>query len=96
MKKTKQTTAAERQYLIEKEKFVPVSQYFGEDTFNYKAMKARLPKETFKKLMDAINEDKTLDAKTADIVAEAMKKMGAGKRRHAFCTLVPADDRHYR
>jgi glutamine synthetase len=79
MKKTKQTTAAERQYLIEKEKFVPVSQYFGEDTFNYKAMKARLPKETFKKLMDAINEDKTLDAKTADIVAEAMKKWALEK-----------------
>jgi len=73
MKKTKQTTAAERQYLIEKEKFVPVSQYFGEDTFNRKAMKEKLSRETFKKLMDAIDEGKTIDAKTADIVAEAMK-----------------------
>jgi glutamine synthetase len=79
MKKTKQTTAAERQYSIEKEKFVPVSQYFGEDTFNYKTMKERLPKETFKKLMEAVNEDKRLDAKTADVVAEAMKKWALEK-----------------
>ena len=79
MKKTKQTTAAERQYLIEKEKFVPVSQYFGEDTFNRKAMKEKLPKETFKKLMDAIEEGKTIDAKTADVVAEAMKKWALEK-----------------
>lgn len=79
MKKTKQTTAAERQYLIEKEKFVPVSQYFGEDTFNRRAMKEKLPKETFKKLMDAIDEGKTIDVKTADIVAEAMKKWALAK-----------------
>ncbi len=79
MKKTKQTTAAERQYLIEKEKFVPVSQYFGEDTFNRKAMKEKLPKETFKKLLDAIDEGKTIDAKTADVVAEAMKKWALEK-----------------
>ena len=79
MKKTKQTTAAERQYLIEKEKFVPVSQYFGEDTFNRKAMRERLPKEAFKKLMDAIEARKTIDAKTADVVAEAMKKWALEK-----------------
>jgi len=79
MKKTKKTTAAEREYVIEKEKFVPVSKYFGEDTFNQKTMKERLPKETFKKLMDAINEDKRLDLKTADVVAEAMKKWALGK-----------------
>jgi len=79
MKKTKQTTAAERQYLIEKEKFVPVSQYFGEDTFNRKAMRERLPKEAFKKLMDAIEARKTIDAKTADVVAEAMKRWALEK-----------------
>jgi len=65
--------------LIEKEKFVPVSQYFGEDTFNRKAMKEKLPKETFKKLMEAIEEGKTIDAKTADIVAEAMMKWALEK-----------------
>lgn len=79
MRKKNLAIAAERQYLIEKEKFVPVSKYFGEDTFNRKSMKERLPKETFKKLMDAINEDKRLDLKTADIVADAIKKWALEK-----------------
>ena len=79
MKKSKPVIASERSYIIEKEKFVPVSQYFGEDTFNRKAMKEKLPKEAFKKLMDAIEEGKTIDAKTADIVAEAMKKWALEK-----------------
>ena len=42
MKKTKPTHAAERQYVVEKEKFVPVSEYFGEDTFNQQVMKEKL------------------------------------------------------
>ena len=79
MKKTTPTIAAERQYVIEKEKFVPVSEYFGEDTFNHKMMKEKLPKDTFKKLMEAINEDKTLDAETANIVAHAMKEWALEK-----------------
>ena len=79
MKKAKPITAAERNYVIEKEKFVPVSEYYGEDTFNNKAMKEKLPKDTYKKLMEAINEDKTLDAATADIVAHAMKEWALEK-----------------
>jgi len=79
MKKTTPTLAAERQYVIEKEKFVPVSQYFGEDTFSHKIMKEKLPKDTFKKMMDAINEDKTLDEKTANVVAHAMKEWALEK-----------------
>ena len=79
MKKTTPTIAAERQYVIEKEKFVPVSEYFGEDTFNHKIMKEKLPKDTFRKLMEAINEDKSLDAETANIVAHAMKEWALEK-----------------
>jgi glutamine synthetase len=79
MKKTTPTLAAERNYVIEKEKFVPVSQYFGEDTFNHTVMKEKLPKDTFKKLMEAINEDKALDAETANIVAHAMKEWAIEK-----------------
>ncbi len=79
MKKSRPIIAAERNYVIEKEKFVPVSQYFGEDTFNQKVMKDKLPKETFKKLLDAINEDKTLDNDTAGIVAHAMKEWALEK-----------------
>lgn len=79
MKKTTPILAAERQYVIEKEKFVPVSQYFGEDTFNHKVMKEKLPKDTFRKLMEAINEDKMLDDETANIVAHAMKEWALEK-----------------
>jgi glutamine synthetase len=79
MKTAKPITAAERSYIIEKEKFVPVSEYYGEDTFNNKVMKEKLPKDTYKKLMEAINEDKTLDITTADLVAHAMKEWALEK-----------------
>ncbi|MGD0020994.1 MAG: glutamine synthetase III [Smithellaceae bacterium] len=71
--------ATERNYTIEKEKFIPVSEYYGEDTFNYKVMKEKLPKSAYKKIMDAINEDKILDLETADIVAHAMKEWALEK-----------------
>jgi glutamine synthetase len=79
MRKSKPVIASERNYTIEKEKFVPVSEYYGEDTFNNKVMKEKLPKDTFKKLMEAINEDKILDLATADIVAHAMKEWALEK-----------------
>ena len=79
MKKTRPIIASERNYVIEKEKFVPVSEYYGEDTFNNKIMKEKLPKDTYRKLMEAINEDKILDIATADIVAHAMKEWALGK-----------------
>ncbi len=79
MKKSRPVIASERNYTIEKEKFVPVSEYYGEDTFNHKVMKEKLPKDTFKKLMEAINEDKILDAETANIVAHAMKEWAIEK-----------------
>lgn len=79
MKKSRPVIASERNYTIEKEKFVPVSEYYGEDTFNNKIMKEKLPKDTYKKLMEAINEDKILDIATADIVAHAMKEWALEK-----------------
>ena len=79
MRKSKPVIASERNYTIEKEKFVPVSEYYGEDTFNHKVMKEKLPKDTFKKMMEAINEDKILDVATANIVAHAMKEWSIEK-----------------
>ncbi|MEQ8216134.1 MAG: glutamine synthetase III, partial [Smithellaceae bacterium] len=79
MKKAKPITAAERKYTIEKEKFVPVSEYYGEDTFSTRVMKDKLPKDTYKKILEAITEDKALDATTADIVACAMKEWALEK-----------------
>ena len=78
MKKTA-TTATERNYIIEKEKLVPVSAYYGEDTFSHAEMKERLPKDTYKKLLDTINEGKPLDIETANIVAHAMKEWAISK-----------------
>ena len=51
MKKTRPVIASERNYIIEKEKFVPVSEYYGEDTFNNKVMKEKLPKDTYLSLI---------------------------------------------
>jgi glutamine synthetase len=79
MKKTEPMIAAERNYIIEKEKFIPVSGYYGEDTFNNKIMKEKLPKDTYKKLMETINEDKSLDIETANIIAHAMKEWAIEK-----------------
>lgn len=79
MKKLSSTIASERSYVVEKEKCVPVSEYYGEDTFNLKVMKVKLPKDTFKKIMEAINEDSILDIETANIVAHAMKEWALAK-----------------
>jgi glutamine synthetase len=79
MKKSRPVIASERNYIIEKEKFVPVSEYYGEDTFSNKVMKEKLPKDAYKKLLDAINEDKALDIETANIVAHAMKEWAIAK-----------------
>jgi len=79
MKNNHPTIAAERNYLIEKEKFTPVSEFYGEDTFSLKVMKVKLPKDTYKKIMEAINEEKILDIETANIVAHAMKEWALAK-----------------
>ncbi len=72
MKKTVPVTASERNYVVEKEKFLPVSGYYGEDTFNSRVMKEKLPSDTYRKITAAIEEGKILDTETANIVAHAM------------------------
>jgi glutamine synthetase len=79
VKKTKPTIAAERKYVVEKEKLIPVSEYYGEDTFSNKVMKERLPKGVYKKMMEAIEEAKALDSETANIVACVMKDWALAK-----------------
>jgi glutamine synthetase len=79
MKKLSPVIASERTYVIEKEKFVPVSEYYGEDTFSLKVMKVKLPKDTYRKVLDAINEEKILDIETANTVAHAMKEWALEK-----------------
>ena len=79
MKNLQPVIASERNYVCEKEKFVPVSQYYGEDTFSYRVMQEKLPKDTFKKLMQSINDNKPLDMETANITAHAMKEWAIEK-----------------
>jgi glutamine synthetase len=79
MKNLQPVIASERNYVCEKEKFVPVSQYYGEDTFSYRVMQEKLPKDTFKKLMQSINDNKPLDMETANIAAHAMKEWAIEK-----------------
>ncbi len=79
MKKNKKITAVERNYTVKKEKFIPISEYYGEDTFNFKVMSEKLPKGAFKKLKETIEEDKQLDLETANIVAHAMKEWALEK-----------------
>jgi glutamine synthetase len=79
MKKMTPTIATERNYTVEKEKCLPISSYFGEDTFNDKAMQAKLPKATYEKLKESMEKGKKLDVKTANAVANAMKKWALEK-----------------
>ena len=79
MKRTVPVTASERNYAVQKEKCLPVSAYYGEDTFNSRVMKEKLSTETHKKIMAAIEEDRPLDLDTANIVAHAMMEWAIGK-----------------
>lgn len=79
MKRTVPVTASERNYTVQKEKCLPVSAYYGEDTFNSKVMKEKLSTETYKKIMAAIEEERPLDLETANIVAHAMMEWAIGK-----------------
>ena len=79
MKRTVPVTASERNYTVQKEKCLPVSAYYGEDTFNSKVMKEKLSTETYKKIMVAIEEERPLDLETANIVAHAMMEWAIGK-----------------
>src|SRR4030065_1597440 len=79
MKKITPTIATERTYTVEKEKCLPISSYFGEDTFNDKIMQKKLPKASYEKLKESIEKGKKLDIKTAKAVANAMKKWALEK-----------------
>ena len=50
-----------------------VPEYFGCMVFDDKAMKSRLPKETYKAMKKTIQDGKRLDIALANVVANAMK-----------------------
>jgi glutamine synthetase len=70
------------------EETMGVAGIFGEDVFNDDVMKKRLPKNVYADYHKAIDENKELDLKTADILAGAMKdwaiEKGATHYTHWF------------
>ncbi|MBN2342905.1 MAG: glutamine synthetase III [Deltaproteobacteria bacterium] len=71
---------------------VSVDEIFGQNVFNNKVMKDKLPKPVFKSLMKTIEEKTSLDPDVADVVAAAMKdwaiSKGATHYTHVFYPLT--------
>jgi glutamine synthetase len=65
-----------------------IEEIFGQDVFSERAMRERLPKDIFQRLMKTINKGEKLDAHLADVVASAMKdwaiERGATHYTHWF------------
>ena len=80
MEKTKPIIASERTYVVEKEKSdsrvgILRRRHLQQQGYEGEASEG----DVYKKLMEAINENKTLDLATADIVAHAMKEWAIEK-----------------
>ena len=61
------------------DKFVNVSEIFGENVFNNAVMRERLPKEIYKELKETIDKGKELDPAIADAIAHEMKEWAIEK-----------------
>ena len=63
----------------------PVISVFGSNVFNDSVMRERLPKEIYRSLKKTIQGDHSLDASTADVIANAMKDWAIEKGATHFC-----------
>jgi len=61
------------------------AEMFGTNVFNDTVMRARLPKNVYRKLKETIDEGKELDPSIADVVANAMKDWAIEKGATHFC-----------
>lgn len=66
-------------------KRLPVSGFFGVNTFDISQMKEKLPRDTFTKLRQTIDLGKKLDGDVANIVANAAKEWALAKGCTHFC-----------
>ena len=57
-----------------------VSENFASNVFNEAVMKERLPKETYQSMKKTMEQGLSLDASTAQIVANAHERLGTRKR----------------
>ena len=64
--------------MSEKE-YYNVADIFGGNVFNDSVMRERLPKGTYKKLHELLDEGKELDIETADVIAHEMKEWAIEK-----------------
>jgi glutamine synthetase len=62
-----------------------VSDYYGTNVFGPDTMKLLLPKETFRKVQDAIEKGQRLDQESANAVASAMKTWAMQKGATHYC-----------
>lgn len=62
-----------------------ITDYYGKHTFGLKAMKEKLPKQAYQDIIKTIREGKTLDAKTADVIANAVREWAAEQGVTHFC-----------
>jgi glutamine synthetase len=62
-----------------------VSDYYGTNVFGLDTMKLLLPKETFRKVQDAIEKGARLDQESANAVASAMKTWAMQKGATHYC-----------
>lgn len=73
---------------------IKVSSYFGCDTFGWRTMQERLPKEVFRALRKCIRKGERLSAEVAHVVAQAMKdwaiERGATHFTHWFQPMTGA------
>ena len=58
---------------------VNVAEIFGENVFDDRVMQERLPKKTYQKLKQTIQEGRELDSETADVIAHEMKEWAIEK-----------------
>ncbi len=85
MKVINPVTASERDYIVENEKKIPVSKYYGEDIFSTRVMMEKLPKDVYKRMADIINGGRKMDADTANAVAHAIKEWAIEKGATHYC-----------
>jgi glutamine synthetase len=62
-----------------------ISDYFGCNVFGPETMKLLLPKETYRKVQDAIQRNKRFDLEVANTVASAMKTWAISKGATHYC-----------
>src|SRR5688500_14800785 len=52
----------------------PTSDYFGINTFGWRQMRSKLPKDVYGKLLDSVRHGKKLDGEIAPVVAQVIKE----------------------